>query len=438
MPIISFGIDYRDSAGALAHIKPADITAFQGGKGFVVEYIGIADGQGNAALTAADATALEGQGLSIVSVYENRPVGQPGMSGTDPQGHYTSAWIDYLSQPGRGAIDAENAIKGASMAGQMYGAIYFAMDFDPARSTDPVTGLNRISETSALNLIDKYFQDLSLYFNNYNQLHGTEFQIGVYGAGDTLAKIVNDPLVTVAGNHAYTWLAGATAWAGYAKFTTWDLRQYDNDQFQLDGRKVDLDQSSTQNFGSWGNSTTITIDPALSTYQKMYGAIPNSSELSNLVQFDNAQYSYGHSIGVQDPIVYVYQALGQALSEGSNNGSTAFKSSFGPAVIASDATFVVQAYTDAFGLQGGTAQIQHFVDQINFFKFIYAASGAFGLDIDRIDLLARGAVFGQMLGVEAENSPPAPTPTSIISEFVSTTDAPMIGFGAAHDLGHFI
>ena len=94
---VLFGIDYRDPSGGLADIKPADIKSFQGGKSFVIEYIGIAQGQGNAALTAANASALESQGLSIVSVYENRPPGQPGMSDTDSTGNYTSAWVDYFS-----------------------------------------------------------------------------------------------------------------------------------------------------------------------------------------------------------------------------------------------------------------------------------------------------------------------------------------------------
>ena len=233
MTNVLYGLDYRDPAGALVHIRPADIASFQGGKSFVIEYIGVAQGQGNAALTASDAAALESQGLSIVSVYENRPLGQPGMSGTDPQGNYTSAWVDYLSHPGQGATDAQNAIMGAASAGQLSGAIYFAMDFDPARSTDPITHTNRISETTALNLIDKYFQDISLYFNNYNEMHGTSYQVGVYGAGDTLSKVVNDPLVMVDGNHAYTWLAGATAWAGSNTFSAFDLKQYDNDKFKL-------------------------------------------------------------------------------------------------------------------------------------------------------------------------------------------------------------
>jgi hypothetical protein len=59
MATVLYGLDYRDQSGALAHIKPADIEAFQGGKSFVVLYLGIAQGQGNAALTAADAAALK-------------------------------------------------------------------------------------------------------------------------------------------------------------------------------------------------------------------------------------------------------------------------------------------------------------------------------------------------------------------------------------------
>jgi hypothetical protein len=39
---------------------------------------------------------------------------------------------------------------------------------------------------------------------------------------------------------------------GYDTFTAWDIKQYDNDQFQLDGRNVDLDQTSGGAFGQWG------------------------------------------------------------------------------------------------------------------------------------------------------------------------------------------
>ena len=301
-----FGIDYRDSAGALAHITPADIKSFQGGASFVIEYIGGAAGQGNNALTAANASALESAGLSIVSVYENRPLSGGGMSDTDSSGDYTSAWVDYFSQAGRGTTDAQAAISGAISAGQLTGAIYFAIDLDPAKSTDATTGLNRISETAALNLIDQYFQEISVYFNTYNQLHGTSYQIGVYGAGDTLSKIASDPLVMSDGSHALTWLAGASSWAGSNTFTTWDIKQYDNDQFQLDGRNVDLDQSSGLDFGAWGptlnnaaaiNDVYISVlqRPATTAEQNHWiaqdASIGNAAVIADIVSLPEAQFN---------------------------------------------------------------------------------------------------------------------------------------------------
>jgi hypothetical protein len=56
---------------------------------------------------------------------------------------------------------------------------------------------------------------------------------------------------------AFTWLAAPTSWPGYDTFTAWDIKQYDNDKFQLDGRKVDLDQTSRGSFGQWGIAACV-------------------------------------------------------------------------------------------------------------------------------------------------------------------------------------
>ena len=153
-------------------------------------------------------------------------------------------------------------------------------------------------------------------------------------------------------------------------------------------------------------SANNVVLPALATYQSMYGALPSSSELWNLKVFDAAHSLYGQNIGVLDASVYMHEALGMAMASGSDTGSTAFKGTWGPQAISSDATFVAQAYAHVFGTQGNQAQIQHFVDQVNYFEHIYTASGAFG-SADNIDLLARGAVYGQMVGIEAEIHPQA-------------------------------
>jgi hypothetical protein len=181
-------------------------------------------------------------------------------------------------------------------------------------------------------------------------------------------------------------------------------------------------------------SANNVVLPALTTYQKMYSVPPSSTELWILKEFDVAQSVYGQLIGVLDPTVYVYQALGAALAGGSDTGSTAFKDKWGPLAISSDATFANQAYVDVFGAPGSPAQIQHFVDQVNFFKSLYATSGAYGTDANHLDLLARGAIYGQMLGVKAEN------PLAVASAASNPADIPLIGVGSGvsgqHDSMH--
>jgi hypothetical protein len=148
-------------------------------------------------------------------------------------------------------------------------------------------------------------------------------------------------------------------------------------------------------------------DPFLSgasteTYVKMYGESPSAVELDTLVAFATNQYNYALNIHVPHPLIYVHEALGTALATVSDTGSIAFKSNWGPSAIASDVTFVSLAYGDVFGHAGSSAQLQHFIDQINFVTGLYTASGAYGTDAGLIDLLARGAIYGQMLGVNAE------------------------------------
>ena len=454
-----FGIDYRDSAGALAHVTPADIKSFQGGKSFAIEYIGVAAGQGSNALTAADALALETQGLSIVSVYENRPLGQPGMSDTDSSGNYTSAWVDYFSQPGRGTTDAQNAIDGAISAGQSTGAIYFAIDLDPAKSTDPTTHLNRISEAAALNLIDEYFREVSAYFNSYNQAHGTSYQIGVYGAGDTLSTIVNDPLITADGSHAFTWLAGASSWAGSNTFSTWDMKQYDNDQFQIDGRNVDLDQSSGPAFGAWGSSSAQTIQndyfgitrgtlpsdqasavansidaltqtetqyvnsllsqvadttiPVVAVEGSMYGAVGSSVVITNLVtNFLPGQLAYAMQAGL-DPEVFACLETALVFAFANETGSTAFAHNFGPsnaampATAAGDAAFAAAATNAIFGSAQTANTAPAILGYVHFLEGFFTANGIVGVQnptADQIVIAARAGAWGEGVAIALENN----------------------------------
>src|SRR5262249_35321703 len=109
----------------------------------------------------------------------------------------------------------------------------------------------------------------------------------------------------------------------------------------------------------------MTFSPTLAAntiYMGEYGSAPSSSELANLVGFVTAQYNYGLQIGVLDPTVYAYQALGEALAA----SATRFQTTWGPSnagfpnTVAGDASFITSAYVDVFGHQGSAAQIQVF------------------------------------------------------------------------------
>jgi autotransporter passenger strand-loop-strand repeat protein len=140
-------------------------------------------------------------------------------------------------------------------------------------------------------------------------------------------------------------------------------------------------------------------------YTAEFGSAPSASELTVLSQFTQTQFDYGQKIGVMDPSVYAYQSLGVALATGPH-----FQNEFGPTnslypvSTVGDIHFVDAAYANVFGHAGTAAQIQVFVDQLNFFDSIYTSAGTFG-SASNVDLLARGAVYGQMLGIEHENPP---------------------------------
>jgi hypothetical protein len=125
-------------------------------------------------------------------------------------------------------------------------------------------------------------------------------------------------------------------------------------------------------------------------YSAEYGAAPQPSELETLIAFTNPQYSYGQHIGVMDPVVYAYEALGAAMS-----GSQYFQQ--GLAVTPNDADFVSSAYMGVFHQSGTPAQIDAFLNQLQFLEAFYTEA-----HLPNANLVARGAVFGQMLGVEAE------------------------------------
>ena len=158
-----------------------------------------------------------------------------------------------------------------------------------------------------------------------------------------------------------------------------------------------------------GNPITQPFSPetaGMIVYTAEFGSAPSATELNILVQFTMSQYTYGQQIGVMDPTIYAYQSLGVALASTAEHFQNTFGPSTYPASPSGDIQFVVDAYTSVFGHPGNAAQVQEFVDQLAYFEKLYTDAGMFG-SASNIDLLARGAIYGQMLGIQHELDPTA-------------------------------
>jgi Rv2525c-like, glycoside hydrolase-like domain len=125
-------------------------------------------------ISAAEAAALTGAGLSVVLVYEDGPTASSYFSG------------------GRGTSDATRAALQATAIGAPAATtLYFAVDYDASAAdiAGPITA---------------YFQGIAGA--------ATGFQIGVYGSGATCSAI------TGAGLAGKGWLACSRGWAGHAAY----------------------------------------------------------------------------------------------------------------------------------------------------------------------------------------------------------------------------
>lgn len=129
-----------------------------------------------------------------------------------------------------------------------------------------------------------------------------------------------------------------------------------------------------------------TVLPGLVMTQ-YFGANPSEQHLSDLITFSSVQLEFYTKMGVLNPALGPYEALGLGLSE-----TQAFQSRYGAL---SDTDFLSSAYADVFGNAPGSAQAVHFADQIAYFENLYVGAGQTEA---QADLHAKGAVLGQMVG----------------------------------------
>jgi hypothetical protein len=170
-------------------------------------------------------------------------------------------------------------------------------------------------------------------------------------------------------------------------------------------------------------SVANTTIPAVAVEGSMYAAVGSSDEITKLVTtFLPAQVENAINNGL-NPQVYACEVLGLAFAAANENGGTAFATFFGPSnpsmpnTVAGDAAFASSASNTIFG-SAATANtpgaIAGFVDV---WKAFYTSSGIPGIahpTADQIDLVARGAAWGDAVGVALANNL-GPLPGQVIN-----------------------
>jgi endoglucanase len=161
---------------------------------------------------------------------------------------------------------------------------------------------------------------------------------------------------------------------------------------------------------SQASNTTI---PAVAVEGSMYGAVGTSAEVTLLAtRFlpDQVAFATQHGLNAQ---VYASEALGLAFAFGNETGSAAFATNFGPSnaampnSTAGDQAFATAAATTIFG-SASTANLVNVIDAwVTTWKAFYTDNGLPGManpTAAQIDLAARGAAWGDAVGVALDNA----------------------------------
>ncbi len=162
-------------------------------------------------------------------------------------------------------------------------------------------------------------------------------------------------------------------------------------------------QTETLYVNSLLSQVANTTIPAVAVEASMYGVTGTSEEITVLTtNFLPAQVANATSHGL-NPQVYACEVLGLAFAFGNETpGNTAFSNNFGPSKIPSDTAFATSAVNTIFG-SAATANLvtvmQNFVSNWDAFYTAHGVPGVSNPTAAQIDLAARGASWGDMVGV---------------------------------------
>lgn len=172
-------------------------------------------------------------------------------------------------------------------------------------------------------------------------------------------------------------------------------------------------QTETEYVSSLLSQVANTTIPAVAVEGSMYNSVGSSAEVTKLVtQYLPPQVATAIQYGY-NPQVYACEVLGLAFAFGDENGGTGFANNFGPsnsampATTAGDTAFANAAASTIFG-SGETANtpgaILTFVTNWEAFYTHNGIPGNPTPTLAQIDLAARGAAWGDALGIALANN----------------------------------
>ena len=172
-------------------------------------------------------------------------------------------------------------------------------------------------------------------------------------------------------------------------------------------------QTEFQYVNSLLSQVANTTFPAVAVEASMYGAVGTSAEVTALAtQFLPAQVENATKYGF-NPLVYSTEALGLVFAFNNETGSTAFATGYGPSnatmpnSTAGDLAFAAAASNGIFGAASTSTLVNAINNYVSNWKAFYSNNGIPGIvnpSADQVDLAARGAAWGDAVGLGLANN----------------------------------
>jgi probable HAF family extracellular repeat protein len=333
-----------------------------------------------------------------------------------------------LDDPQTSSVTVANGINNAgqvvgsyedSGGGRIHGFLYSGGSYTTL--DDPEAGPSTVAEG-----INSSGQIVGYYVTSDGHDHGFLYSRGTYvtidiGSNNTFATGINDAGQIV--GYYGTSNGNIGFLASPPPITAQEIQ---GDYLAITRTSLPLDQATaeaalintgTTTEGQYVNDLLAqvadTTIPAVAVEGSMYNAVGSSTEITKLATlFLPAQVANAIQNGFH-PQVYASEALGLAFAFGDENGGTAFALNFGPAntgmpaTAAGDAAFAAAAASAIFG-SAATANtpgaILGFVTNWEAFYTSHGIPGIASPNVLQIDLAARGAAWGDAVGVALENN----------------------------------